>query len=103
MDNNIAIYLLYAISQSTHNRLPDHPASQFSGFHPVRPQIHFHLLHHFEAMLQISIQPGLRRHEHALESALVGALRSPFYQLRSRPAAAMCGCRDEDLEIFTRM
>lgn len=51
-------------------------------------------------MLQISTQPGLRRHQHALEPALVGALRAPFYQLGSGAAAAVCGRRDEDLEVF---
>jgi hypothetical protein len=101
MDSNNVIYVCDL--SSTHNRLSDHPASQLRSFHPVRPQIHLHLPHHFEAMLQISIQPGLRRHEHALEPALVGALRAPFYQLRSGASAAVCGCRDEDLEVFTRM
>lgn len=51
-------------------------------------------------MLQISTQPGLRRHQHALEPALVGALRAPFYQLGSGAAAAVRGRCDEDLEVF---
>ena len=98
MDSNNVIYVRDL--SITQNRLPDHPASQLCSFHPIRPQIHLHLPHHLEAMLHISIQPGLRRHEHALEPALVGALRAPFYQLGSGASAAVCGCGDEDLEIF---